>query len=646
MIGHRESRLRPSVSLFAWMLAATALFAQPGLQTPSEVSVGSEFDVTWTGTGNQRDFISIDEQGWPDSKYGPYIYARAEGAGKLRAPGTPGTFLVRYHSAENGYAVLDQREITVVDATAELTIPSSVAAGDTLTIEWQGPANRGDFISIDQVGAEDREYGTYAYTRSNPVEIRAPEDPGSYVVRYHLSTNGYRVIGSAPVDVTGVEATVSAPASVQAGGKVEVTWNGPDNQGDYLSIDPEGAPEREYGPYAYTRHGSPATIAVPDEPGSYVIRYHMGKSYKVIAESPLEVKANTATISGPASVPAGSAFAVTWTGPANDSDYVTIVPKGSGNRTYLSYAYTRAGSPAELEAPLDLGAHELRYVTGRSRQILAAADIEVGPGAVPGTLSVTGDLGSGGAAAAGAGAVELILDASGSMLKRLDGTRRIEIAKRALSDLVDGSLTAGTPFALRVFGHKEVDSCRTDLEIPLAPLSVAQAKQKIEGIEAMNLAKTPIAASLLAVKDDLAGVEGPVTVVLVTDGEETCDGDSKEAIAELERAGFSVRVNIVGFAIDDMLLKEQFEDWARAGGGRYLDVGEADQLGAAISRSLEVFYEVRGRGSDDVVASGVVNGDPVSLLPGAYSVRVLTIPPRELGEVTVEARETASLAVE
>ena len=137
---------------------------------------------------------------------------------------------------------------------------------------------------------------------------------------------------------------------------------------------------------------------------------------------------------------------------------------------------------------------------------------------------------------------------------------------------------------------------------------------------------------------DLAGVEGPVTVVLVTDGEETCDGDPKAAIAELERAGFNVRVNIVGFAIDDMLLKEQFEDWAQAGGGRYLDVGQADQLGEAISRSLEVFYEVRRSGGDQVVTSGVVNGEAVALLPGEYDVRLLGSPTKELGQVTVEAR--------
>ena len=129
------------------------------------------------------------------------------------------------------------------------------------------------------------------------------------------------------------------------------------------------------------------------------------------------------------------------------------------------------------------------------------------------------------------GAVEVILDASGSMLQRLEGERRIEIAKAAVEHLLGDVLPAGAPFALRVFGHREADSCRTDLEIALAPLEVAMARSKVRGVEAKNRAKTPIGASLLAAKDDLAGVEGPATVVLVTDGEETCEGDPPAAIS-------------------------------------------------------------------------------------------------------------------
>ena len=233
------------------------------------------------------------------------------------------------------------------------------------------------------------------------------------------------------------------------------------------------------------------------------------------------------------------------------------------------------------------------------------------------------------------GAVELILDASGSMLQRIDGVPRIQVARDALVELTQNVLGAGTPFALRVFGHREADSCRTDLEIALAPLKPAEAVARIRSIEAKNLAKTPIADSLLAVRQDLAGAKGPAIVVLVTDGEETCEGDPKAAIATLREAGIDARVNIVGFAIDEVVLKETFEEWAAVGQGSYFDAGDADELNAAMRASLRVPFQVVQDGA--VVASGVVNGDAIELPPGDYELRVLSDPPRAAGRVSVES---------
>ncbi len=160
----------------------------------------------------------------------------------------------------------------------------------------------------------------------------------------------------------------------------------------------------------------------------------------------------------------------------------------------------------------------------------------------------------------------------------------------------------------------------------------------------MNLAKTPIAASLALVKQDLAGISGPVTVVLLTDGEETCGGDPGAAIEDLRQAGFDVRVNIVGFAINELELKEQFETWARIGNGRYIEAHSKEELEEAMNRSLDVPFEVLS--GDDVKATGVVNGEALALLPGTYRVRVLGSNPRDLGEVMIEARAEIRLSAD
>ncbi len=219
------------------------------------------------------------------------------------------------------------------------------------------------------------------------------------------------------------------------------------------------------------------------------------------------------------------------------------------------------------------------------------------------------------------GGIELILDASGSMLKRLEGRRRIHIAHEALAGLVRETLPAGTPFAFRAFGLEE-DACRSELMVPLAPLERESAARVIESVPAINLARTAIADSLRAAVGDLAGSTPPRVVVLVTDGEETCDGDVEAAIRELRVAGVDARVNIVGFAIDDEALAATFAGWAEAGGGTYFDASGAEALKQSVADALKPRFDVVRTyldGRREVVAEAAL-GETVSVPAGNLSV--------------------------
>jgi hypothetical protein len=263
----------------------------------------------------------------------------------------------------------------------------------------------------------------------------------------------------------------------------------------------------------------------------------------------------------------------------------------------------------------------------------------------PGRLSVVpGADGASGAGAATA-AVELILDASGSMLQRMEGERRINVAKEVLTGAVRELIPAGTPVALRVFGHREPDACRTDLEIPLAPLDADAAAATIDGIQAMNLARTPIADSLAAVEADLGGAPDGAVVVLVTDGEETCDGNPEAVITSLRDRGIQVSLNIVGFAIDDAELAAQFEAWAELGGGRYFAANDPGDLSDAIEVALRVSFTVYDQGGNEV-AVGEVGGDPVELEQGVYRVVVNTAEPRVFEPVEVPGESEVELELD
>jgi Mg-chelatase subunit ChlD len=256
----------------------------------------------------------------------------------------------------------------------------------------------------------------------------------------------------------------------------------------------------------------------------------------------------------------------------------------------------------------------------------------------PGSLRVV----AGSDSSSGSSAVELILDASGSMWKKLDGRFRIDVAKEVLTTALNKYIPPETPVALRVFGHRKANACDTNLEIPLQPLNVGKATATLAGVSPQSLAKTPIAASLAAVAKDLRGNKGAAVVVLVTDGEETCDGDPATEIEKLEKAGFDMNLNIVGFAIDDDTLAAQFETWAEAGGGRYFAANDADGLNDAVAQALATPFKVFAAGGE-LVAAGVVGGKPVELEQGVYRVVVAGSPSREFKTVSVTGAKETSL---
>jgi Mg-chelatase subunit ChlD len=222
------------------------------------------------------------------------------------------------------------------------------------------------------------------------------------------------------------------------------------------------------------------------------------------------------------------------------------------------------------------------------------------------------------------GVVHLIFDASGSMLRQMEGGRRIEVARRIVQQTLDERIPEEVPVALRAYGHTEPHSCETELLVEPEVGSHGEVRETVSGIQAINLARTPLAASLEAVLDDLEGYEDvPRLVVMLTDGEETCDGDVAAAVDKLIEEGIDVRLNIVGFHIDEIGLQAEFERFAARGGGEYFDSHDGDELVAGLAQALAATWQaldVEG----NVVARGRVDDEPVELDVGEYELVVET----------------------
>ena len=241
------------------------------------------------------------------------------------------------------------------------------------------------------------------------------------------------------------------------------------------------------------------------------------------------------------------------------------------------------------------------------------------------------------------GGLEIVLDASGSMLKHMDGRRRIEIARASLAKLVKDHLKPDDRVALRVFGHDKPGSCETTLVQPLGPLDPDAMTATVNGIVPQNLAKTPIAASLSQVENDLKDVTGTKTVILLTDGEETCGGDPRAVISTLAAHDIQVRVNIVGFSVDDPMLKGEFREWARIGRGRYFDAAKAQDLDSAIAAAAEVPFAAYDN-NGNVVGQGTVDGPEITVPAGHYRVEVASTPPQIFSDVMIKERDVTKLS--
>jgi hypothetical protein len=275
------------------------------------------------------------------------------------------------------------------------------------------------------------------------------------------------------------------------------------------------------------------------------------------------------------------------------------------------------GDQGDVEAAFQRAAAAMRIGSAYALSATAAA----GPRA-PGKLEVKMESAKQDSGAAPPQqSIALLLDASGSMLQRIKGRQKIDIARSELDHLVRNVIPTGTLTTLRVYGQGGKGSCRSDLMLPLAPLDRTKAEAIVATVKSTDGAKTATAASLHATAQDLKGATGPKRVILVTDGEENCGGDVDAEIAGLRKSGFDVQLDIVGFAIDSPAVGKTFARWAKLGGGDYFESKDAATLDVAMSKVMRAQFEVLDAKSV-VIATGYSGDPPISIPAGTYTVRL------------------------
>lgn len=177
----------------------------------------------------------------------------------------------------------------------------------------------------------------------------------------------------------------------------------------------------------------------------------------------------------------------------------------------------------------------------------------------------------------------IVFDASGSMWAQIDGKARIEIARETMGTVLK-TVPETMELGLIVYGHREKGSC-SDIELAVSPAagSAPAISAFVNGVNPKG--KTPLSASVKRAAEALRFTEEKATVILVTDGLETCDADPCALGAELEKSGVDFTAHVVGFGLTEEEGKK-VACLAENTGGKYLQASDAGQLEGALAETV------------------------------------------------------------
>ncbi len=181
--------------------------------------------------------------------------------------------------------------------------------------------------------------------------------------------------------------------------------------------------------------------------------------------------------------------------------------------------------------------------------------------------------------------IMVVLDGSGSMWGQIDGKPKLEIARETLREVLQ-NVPESTELGLIAYGHREKGNC-DDIEL-IVPPAAGTAGRIVAEVDGLSfLGKTPLTAAVIMAATELRYTEDRATVVLITDGIETCDADICEAGKSLELQGVDFTAHVVGFGLSTQE-GQQVACLAENTGGQFFSANDADSLVVALTETITV----------------------------------------------------------
>nr|WP_232345401.1 VWA domain-containing protein [Paenactinomyces guangxiensis] len=191
--------------------------------------------------------------------------------------------------------------------------------------------------------------------------------------------------------------------------------------------------------------------------------------------------------------------------------------------------------------------------------------------------------------------IEILLDASGSMNEKIGSQTKMDLAKQSIHSFLS-QIPKDANVMLRVYGNKgsnsdadKAVSCRSSEVIyPLKSYDSASFASKMKKVQPSGW--TPLARAIQQAQTDLASQKDAQNIVyIVSDGNETCDGDPVAAASALSQSEIRGIVNIIGFDVDDAGQKA-LKEVAEAGNGTYTTVESEQDLDGYFESQKDRLY--------------------------------------------------------
>lgn len=187
----------------------------------------------------------------------------------------------------------------------------------------------------------------------------------------------------------------------------------------------------------------------------------------------------------------------------------------------------------------------------------------------------------------------LLLDRSSSMTLGWEGNRvKSKVADELILRLMDSvyRVNKDVEFSLRVFGHQspvpDNDCHDTRNEVPFARDNKIQMEYRLDDIKPLGVTSIAYALQQAADNDLVDVTRNAYSIILITDGGESCGGDICAVMEKLSKSKVFFRPYIVNLE-SSVAVKASY-----ACMGDYLEVTKGGDIPVAVSRIVQAFRPV------------------------------------------------------